>query len=428
MGEDLPGSRAREARWLRQRIEDIELQAARCREALALLQDGGEDFEPLPLPPGIAAARREQQNLFAVVGHELRTPLGTILGLSEALLDGARGSLSAAQREDIGRIRQSGQQLLGMVQDVLDLARIEQGLFALDISEFQAWDLVEAVRRKAAPLAEAKSQQFEVSESNLPERIRGDFRRLRQVLEGLLENAVKFTPRGGTVGLEASGDASGEILRFSVRDSGIGMKQEELPRLFEPFAQEESGLNRGYEGIGLGLPLIARLADLHGGSLALETASGKGARFELAIPAGAGDGGMALPRPVRDGVTVLVADDQPAVRERIGALLQESGYRTLEAGSGEETLHRLADGMPDVLLLDLEMPYGSGWEVLRGLRRRGIGGVLPVAAMSARALPGDAQRCRSAGVPLYFHKPLDCSRLGFVLRELGAGGACAGAQ
>ncbi len=261
--------------------------------------------------------------------------------------------------------------------------------------------------------------------------IMADERRLKQMLVNLLSNAVKFTPAGGEVGLEIRGDALNHILSFTVWDTGIGIRSEDLPHLFKPFVQLDGGLARSAEGTGLGLALVSEMASLHGGGVGVESEPGKGSRFTVSIPwvkppvespapagrvgaAGAGATGAegAAPasaqggRPAAAGALVLMVDDTEASLMVVRDYLTTQGYRVITARDGLEGVAMAKLSHPDVVLMDVMMPGLDGLEATRRMRKDPSLKKTPVIALTALAMPGDRERCLEAGMNDYLSKPV----------------------
>ncbi len=234
----------------------------------------------------LAQASQIQNEFLASVSHELRTPLNAVLGITEVLLEDAFGSLTEKQRAALATIAKSGQRLLELINDILDLSKLEAGKLALEMDTVQVENLCQSSLRLIRDAARHK--QIEVVSRCTYEvtSIWADFRRLRQILVSLLENAVKFTPPGGTIGLDVKSDLSQDTVNFTVWDTGIGIKAEDLSRLFQPFVQLDGGLARHHTGTGLGLALVHRLTEMHGGQVSVESVVGQGSRFTVSLPRG----------------------------------------------------------------------------------------------------------------------------------------------
>jgi PAS domain S-box-containing protein len=232
----------------------------------------------------LARAARLKDEFLAAMSHELRTPLNAILGLSEALQENVYGPLNERQRQSLGTIERSGQHLLDLINDVLDVARIGAGKMELELWLVSVPSVCETclrlVRRDAARAAVSVSAELDESVKWLI----ADERRLKQMLINLLGNAIKFTPKGGAIGLIVKGDLAQQRVHFTVWDTGIGIAAEDVPRLFQPFVQLDSSLSRQYQGSGLGLALVHQMAELHGGSVSVESQVGEGSRFTVSLP------------------------------------------------------------------------------------------------------------------------------------------------
>jgi PAS domain S-box-containing protein len=335
----------------------------------------------------LARAARAKDEFLASISHELRTPLNTILGMTEALLEGVFGHLFDEQREALNNIDESGKHLLEMINDLLDLSKVEAGKMELQLGPVNVAAVCTASQRLVEQALQAKAQRLVTFIDPAVTELVADSRRLRQMLVNLLANAVKFTPEGGSLGLEVMGDAEGEAVRFTVWDSGIGISPADAGRLFKPFTQLDTGLARQYSGTGLGLMLVYRMAELHGGSITLESQPEHGSRFTVALPWSGPDRGVAVARAVSPGLQeithVLVVEDSPAVGEALTRLLNEAGVRATTQTRLEGLVERGAAVAPEVILLDTMLPDGSGWEALAGLKADPRTAVIPVVMMSA---------------------------------------------
>jgi CheY-like chemotaxis protein/anti-sigma regulatory factor (Ser/Thr protein kinase) len=253
-----------------------------------------------------------------------------------------------------------------------------------------------------------------------------DERRLKQMLVNLLSNAVKFTPKDGSIGLEVRGDASANILHFTVWDTGIGISPEGLRLLFQPFMQLDAGLARGSQGTGLGLVLVSQMARLHGGSVSVESEPGKGSRFTISLPWVVAAGGTnKLVRhehpsklqaaPVihtKDGnPIILIVEDTEAVTMLISDYLIQHGYQVIVARDGYEGIARSAETKPDLILMDVMMPELDGFETTRRIRNKPELAAVPIIALTALAMAGDRERCIAAGMNDYLSKPVKLKEL-----------------
>ena len=366
------------------------------------------------------AANRAKSVFLANMSHELRTPLNAILGFAEIL---AR-NVSSDQRDDLRIIRQSGEHLLNLINDALDLAKVESGKIELEPEEFYLpgflAGIVEIIRIRAGE--EGLSFDFEADENSLPDSVRADERRLRQVLLNLLGNACKFTESGG-VTLRV--DRTGERLRFTVRDTGTGIPAEEQGRIFEPFFQLKNSQSRS-QGTGLGLSISKVLVSLMGGELRVESEPGAGSAFwfELTLPetdgreisswAAASKGEILR---VKDASpTVLIVDDDSHNLSVFQKMLNSAGFSVLIASNGEEALDRVRIDGPDAVVTDLRMPGMDGFALIRKLGAEPAFRRLPIIAVSANLFDENRRRSLEIGADAFLSKPVARNRL---LLELG---------
>ncbi len=378
---------------------------------------------------------RAKSEFLANMSHEIRTPMTAILGFADVLLE--RGNLRDAPPERIEAlmgIRRNGEYLLGLINDILDLSKIEAGRMTVERIACAPVELVGELVALMSVRAESRSLQLEARfEGPIPRTIRTDPTRLRQILVNLLSNAIKFTERGSVrLIVRMPGEADEPRLAFDVVDTGIGMSSEQAERLFRPFTQADASTTRRFGGTGLGLAISRRLAELLGGDIVLmETRPGGGSRFRLTIGTGPLEGvpmqtDPAIPAvppvpagPTGDsagsaplaGCTVLLAEDGPDNQKIIRHFLERAGARVIVVENGRAALDTLADlgSAVDVVLMDMQMPEMDGYEATATLRRRGHRG--PIIALTAHAMSTDRQRCLQAGCDEYLTKPVDRKRL-----------------
>jgi signal transduction histidine kinase len=372
-------------------------------------------------------ASKAKSAFLASVSHELRTPLNSVIGFSELMTDPNFGELSPRQREFLSDIRDSGEHLLALINDILDLSKIEAG--KLEVHRQDA-DVVELVRDSVTmlrPQAEKKKLRVEMR-CDVTGAAHVDPRLVRQVLVNLLSNAVKFTPDQGCVEVAARFEGNDLVLR--VTDSGIGIAEDDQERIFHEFYQADGSYARRYQGTGLGLALVRRMMSLHGGSVTVTSRRGHGSSFlclfpdakrhrEAVVPsvAQAASTSQAAPVPisvdrgdVARGSTVLVVEDNPVNRKLARNVLRSRGYRVLEADTGEEGIEIARSERPHLILMDLQLPGLDGIEATRRLKADPATRMIPVIALSAHAQDTDEARAREAGCVGYIAKPIRLSR------------------
>jgi PAS domain S-box-containing protein len=380
------------------------------------------------------AASRSKSTFLANMSHELRTPLNAIIGYSEMLQeeveDGGETPASASTVADLQKIQAAGRHLLGLINDVLDLSKIEAGRMDLYLETFDAGEMVRGVAETVRPLVEKNGNALAVSCPADLGPILADQTKARQALLNLLSNAAKFT-RDGTVTLEAARESSGghDGLVFRVRDTGIGMTPEEVARLFRPFTQADASTTRSYGGTGLGLTITRRFCQMMGGDVEVRSEPGRGSEFTVRLPAvaaptpapEAGD----EPHPEADpgaggGDLILVIDDDPGVRELVRRTLEKEGFRVRLAAGGEEGLRLARRLRPDAITLDVMMPGMDGWAVLSALKSDPALAETPVVMVT---IVDDKNLGYSLGAADYLTKPIDRKRLTAVLAKYRRGPA-----
>lgn len=385
----------------------------------------------------LAQAARLKDEFLANMSHELRTPLNTILGMAEVLRLNVYGPLTEEQVKALGYIEESGKHLLALINDILDLSKIEAGKLDLQIGVVHVPDVCQASLLFIRQIAQKKEITISSRLDEAVKSVQADERRLKQILVNLLTNAVKFTPQGGQVGLEVTGDPSEGVVHFVVWDTGIGISSEDMKWLFKPFVQIDSSLARQHEGTGLGLSLVYRLAKIHGGSVKLESdgVPGHGSRFTVSLPwrqpeIQETDAGPTLidippgPPAILDAGTpgadsdplILLAEDNETTIILLRDFLGMNGYRVTVARNGEEAIERAGVERPHLILMDIQMPGMDGLEAIRRIRTDVALAGIPIVALTALAMPGDRERCQQAGAVEYLSKPVRFSRLVEVIQ------------
>lgn len=361
-------------------------------------------------------AARMKDEFLASMSHELRTPLTGILGLSEALQLSTYGDLSEKQLKALKNIESSGRHLLELINDILDLSKIEAGKFDMQMEQCSLIDICRASLQLAKGMAQQKHQN--VSFSMHPDSIylRADARRLKQMLVNLLGNAVKFTPEGGSIGLEIVASESEQRVKLTVWDDGIGIKAEDMQNLFKPFVQLDSRLSRQYSGTGLGLSLVHRMAELQGGSVEVKSVPAAGSRFTIILPWGVqgAESGNVPTRGISTMRQALTIEDSLVDAEQVARYLQNLEIINRSLSTAQDALEQAAYIQPDVIILNLHLPDNSGWQVLAELKTDERTHSIPVIIMSVEE---DRAKAFSLGAAGYLVKPFTAADLRMELER-----------
>lgn len=386
----------------------------------------------------LARASRLKDEFLANMSHELRTPLNAVLGLAEGLLEQFMGPLNDKQLKALTTIETSGRHLLTLINDILDLAKIEAGAMELTITPFSPQMICEMSMLFIKESAQRKNiQTFLALDFNV-EWVWADERRLKQMLINLLTNAVKFTMAGGQVGLRVVGDLENDLVQFTVWDTGIGIAQEDLGKLFRPFVQVDGSFTRKYEGTGLGLSLVARMAEMHGGHVSVESELGVGSRFTITLPwteqmrtdtaripvsnltTETETNASSVSNVQADAPHILVAEDNETNITTLSLYLEAKGYRLTIAQNGNEALNMVHAEYPDLILMDLQMPVMNGLEAIRQLRLDANPQIstMPIIALTALVMPGDRERAIATGANEYMSKPVNLNQLVETIERL----------
>ena len=386
-------------------------------------------------------ASRAKSDFVSRMSHELRTPLNAILGFAQLL---GKESLNSVQQGYSRQIHAAGQHLLELIGEVLDLAKIEAGRLVLEHVEFDLRQTVDEIVSVTLKRAKTKGLEVKVvASSEVPYRVKGDPTRLRQILINLLDNAVKFTERG-EVGIAVEPESEDGKLLFRIWDTGIGMEEKVIQKLFRPFTQADESTTRKYGGTGLGLVICKDLVEAMGGSLQVESAPGRGSRFWFSLPleragrvpesvAAAGMAWVESAERLGDGVVddqpsptpglqghVLLVEDNPVNQLVASSMLTALGTSCEIASNGVEALEKLERENYDIVFMDVEMPLMDGHAATREIRlREGQRGSrhIPVIAMTANAMAEDRNRCIVSGMDDYLAKPYEMAALNAILRR-----------
>ena len=411
--------------------DDLTLDGRECRMAICQnVTERNRAAADLAVARDQAVEASNMKSAFlANMSHEIRTPMNGVIGITELLLD---TQLTDEQREYANQVVRSGELMMAIINDILDVSKIEAGHLELDVSDFDLHETITQACAVAGLQANAKGVRLDVHIADaVPQCVRGDRQRLRQVLSNLLSNALKFTTDGSiVVAVSATPQPHGGARsRVEIADTGIGIDPAELDRMFEPFTQADASTTRNYGGTGLGLAIARELVELMGGTIGAASEPGRGSSFwfELALSAPVAPNGR-LPPPGDVGIAasplsstaprVLVAEDSPVNQIVAVAALERCGCTVDVVGDGRQALKALSAQRYDAVLMDCQMPEMDGYEATTELRRREDGDHhTPVIAMTAHAMDGDREKCLEAGMDDYISKPMRREQLIETLRR-----------
>ncbi|AFY39394.1 GAF sensor hybrid histidine kinase [[Leptolyngbya] sp. PCC 7376] len=419
-------------------FERLQTELVQRQEAQKALSQRNEELAITNLE--LERATRLKDEFLANMSHELRTPLNTILGMMQALGEEIFGPLNKEQLKSIRTTERNGHHLLELINEILDLAKVESGTLKLDCKPTKIVNLCQFSLSVVAQQAQEKGIHLESKlPYTIPELIL-DERRIKQVLINLLTNAIKFTPKGGNVSLEVKHymltsnieSNTRDIIEFIVTDTGIGIDQNFLNKLFQPFTQIDSALNRQYAGTGLGLALAKRIVKLHKGKVGVTSEVGKGSCFIIELPCIKASNTIEKNKDqinndqyeiislkeAQSQPLILVVEDNPDNVVLIKSYLIAKGYRIIVAEDGKKGIDTALSRSPDLILMDIQMPDMDGFEAIGRMREHPELTNIPIIALTALAMKGDKKKCIQAGANEYLGKPINLRQLVKIMAEL----------
>jgi PAS domain S-box-containing protein len=387
----------------------------------------------------LARATMLKDEFLANMSHELRTPLNAILGMTEGLQDAVFGEVRREQQLALDTIGRSGHHLLSLIDDILDLSKIGAGHLELNFTPTAIGDICQSSLSFVKQQAIQKGINLQIHLPLQLPKLLIDERRIRQVLINLLNNAVKFTPAGGQIVLSVSllsspgGDPTDPIprysgVRFTVMDTGIGIAPTDLDRIFQPFVQIDSALNREYDGTGLGLALVKQIVELHGGEVSVSSELGQGSQFMVDLPLGetvldvgeADDldiSGNWAKENTTAGSSILLVEDNEVNAITTASYLTAKGYQITVANNGYQAIDLARSHLPDLILMDIQMPEMDGIEAIQRIRAYPPLQNTPIIALTALAMSGDREKCLEAGSNHYLTKPVKLKQLSATIQH-----------
>ncbi len=399
---------------LQQNYEELEHTNEELQSTTEELQTTNEDLSQAN--DRVMEADRLKSEFLANMSHELRTPLNSILALSGILIARMDGDLTEEQDKQVKIIQKSGKNLLELINDILDLSKIESGKMEINAEEFYIEDVVNDTRSTVTPLASEKELNIILIKDETIPVIFSDRNKIKQILLNLLSNAVKFTPKGGSITISAT-DRDGQV-ELSVTDTGIGIAKENLDKIFDEFRQVDGSSTREYGGTGLGLAITRRLVKLLGGEIRVESEIGKGSTFTIDIPVTL-DGVEALTEAFTqidpERKTILAVDDDPSVIYVLKKYLEGEGYQVVPAHNGAEAIRLAKEVKPFAITLDIMIPGKDGWEVINELKSDPVTEHIPIVVIS---ILDNKSLGFSLGVTEYLTKPVERDTVLNVLGRL----------
>jgi len=409
----------------------ISVNARPLRDAHGVLMGGVVVFRDVTekerLNQKIQEANRLKSEFLANMSHELRSPLNAIIGFAELIHGGLAGPVPPRQREYLGEVLESSRHLLRLVNDILDLAKIEAGKLVLHLEPHDPGTLVEETCQVLRSLGLAKRIRVATEIDRSIGRVLTDGARVKQVVYNYVSNAIKFTPEDGRVVVRLR--ARGEDMLLEVEDTGPGIAGEDLARLFVEFEQLDHGTAKRHGGTGLGLALTKRIVEALGGSVGVRSVPGQGSVFFASLPVKretpvppAAAPSPAPSRSSRRRARILVVDDNRANQELVRVLLESAGQEVVLAASADEALARVRERAPELVLMDIQLPGTDGLELTRRMRALPETRAVPIVALTAYAMKGDERKALDAGCDGYLTKPIDTRSFAHVVLGYLPGG------
>ena len=392
-------------------LKDITEEKKKEKEKKVLLQAIETNMNELSaLKAELARSTRLKEEFLASMSHELKTPLNSILGMSGVLQEKISGDLNELQVKYVSIIEESGRHLLSLVNDILDLSRIEAGKFEVSIDKVSVRNVCSSALKLISDLVEKKNIKVDEFFDENVISINSDKNRLKQILFNLLSNAVKFTPEGSKIGFEVRGFPDDGKVEFTVWDRGIGIDKKDMKYLFKPFMQLDRSLSRRYSGSGLGLVLVDRLTEFLGGGITLSSEVGRGSRFTVALP-----WKDRIEDFDKEGeVKVLIIDDTPETTYFIKDYFKAIDIKPFSHFSGDGAFDKVRKVLPDLVIMDIMLPGFSGWDILAELKKDEITRDIPVIISS---VIDDRDRGFSLGASEYIVKPFAIDNLDEIVRK-----------